>query len=226
MKKAISLLSGGLDSVVSTFKAMENFDLRLCLFFDYGQKALNKELEAATFYSDLMGVKLEIIKLDFLKKITVTALVNEQLPPHMTLEALEDPEFVRQSALAVWVPNRNGLFVNIAGCYCDSMDINNVITGFNFEEASTFSDNSIEFIDAINNSLKYSTSNSCKVVSPFCNNSKSVIVKEAIHLNIDLSKIFSCYNNDEKQCGICESCIRLKKALSDNDIDYSKWFLI
>ena len=226
MKKSISLLSGGLDSVVSTFKASEEFDLKLCLFFDYGQKAFNNELRAARFYSDILGVKLEVISLEFLKKITGTALVNEQLPPHMSMESLEDPEFVRQSALAVWVPNRNGLFINIAACYCDSMDISTIITGFNFEEASTFSDNSIEFITSVNKSLNYSTSNSCKVISPFSENSKTEIVREALRLNIDLSNIFSCYNNEEKQCGACESCVRLKKALSENNIDFSDWFLI
>ena len=211
MTKSIVLLSGGLDSVVSLGLTKEKYNVDLALIFDYGQKSAEYEISAAKAISDYYNIELKIIKLDWLKNITQTALVgDEEIPSD---DRLKDPEC---SAKAVWVPNRNGLFLNVAACFADSFGYDYIIIGANKEEGKTFPDNSVEFIENINQTFKFSTLKHPKVLTPLIDYDKNEIVKQALEHVIPLDMIRSCYGNTKKHCGKCESCIRLKKALLAN----------
>lgn len=212
MTKSIILLSGGLDSLVSLGLTKEKLNVTLALTFDYGQKSAKKEIEASAKICEYYNVEHKIIKLDFLKEITNTALVSSKKLP--SGDELKDEV---QSAKSVWVPNRNGLFLNIAGSYADSFGFENVIIGANKEEAHTFPDNSTEFIDAVNNEFEYSTIVKTKVVAPLLNYDKNDIVMLALSNSIPLELAMSCYQSGERHCGICESCVRLRHALEANN---------
>src|SRR5574344_2883094 len=97
--KSIILLSGGLDSVVSLGIAKEEYNIELALTFDYGQKSLHQELSAASKIAEFYEIEHKIIKLDWLKSITQTALVSDKEIPTDNLG--------EESAKAVWIPNRN-----------------------------------------------------------------------------------------------------------------------
>ncbi len=218
MAKSIILLSGGLDSLVSLGLTKKELNVTLALTFDYGQKSAKDEIEASAKICDYYNVEHKVIKLDFLKEITNTALVSEDKLP-----SGDDLKDEVQSAKSVWVPNRNGLFLNIAGCYADSYNFDNIIIGANKEEAQTFSDNSKEFVDAVNEEFKYSTMNRAKVVAPLLNSDKNDIVMLALSNDIPLELTMSCYMGGSGHCGICESCVRLKHALEANNAqDYIK----
>ena len=224
-KKACVLLSGGLDSVVSAFYTEKyKADIKICLFFDYGQKAARQEKKSSKFFAEMLNAEFHSIKLPFLNQITGSSLVNTHSVPTLNAEDLDNTSITTQSMIDVWVPNRNGLFLNIAASFADSKNIDYIVAGFNKEEAITFKDNSIEFIKSINKSFKYSTLNKTEVYSPFYSKNKTDMVKTALKLGIPLENLYSCYNGQKKMCGICESCLRLKRALSDNDISFSKYF--
>ncbi len=213
--KAIVLLSGGLDSVVSL--ALEK-NVTLALTFDYGQKSAAKEIEASSKIAKYYGIEHKVIKLDWLKEITHTALCsNEEVP---TGEALKNSD---QSAKSVWVPNRNGLFLNIAGAFADADGYTNIIIGANKEEAQTFPDNTQEFITRVNEEFEFSTRVRPKVIAPLIDCDKPEIVRIALEKKVPLHLLNSCYKNTPKHCGICESCVRLKRALeANNDSVYIK----
>lgn len=212
MTKSIILLSGGLDSLVSLGLTKEKLDVELALTFDYGQKSASGEIEASLKICKYYDVKHKVIKLDFLKEITQTALVsNKELPAG---ESLEDEE---QSAKSVWVPNRNGLFLNIAGSFADSYNYENIIIGANKEEAKTFPDNTSKFIKSVNGEFKFSTMVHPKVIVPLINYTKNDIVMLALSNNIPLELTMSCYQGGERHCGACESCVRLRHALEANN---------
>ena len=210
MTKSVILLSGGLDSLVSLGLKKEELNITLALTFDYGQKSLSKEVEASKNICKYYGVEHKVIKLDWLKNITNTSLVSDDNVP--TKEELFD---TIKSAKSVWVPNRNGLFLNVAACYADSQDFDYIVIGANKEEAQSFPDNTQEFINRINSEFEYSTQKHPKVIAPLINCNKNDIVKLALEHNIPLKFVQSCYAG--KHCGKCESCIRLKKALVENN---------
>jgi 7-cyano-7-deazaguanine synthase len=218
MTKSIILLSGGLDSLVSLGLKKEELNVSLALTFDYGQKSAQSEIEASKKICEYYNIEHVVIKLDWLKNITQTSLVsNDDVP---TGEALNDGE---QSMKSVWVPNRNGLFLNIAASYADSYGYDYILIGANKEEAQTFSDNTQDFIDAVNKEFEYSTQQAPKVIAPLINYVKNDIVMLALNSGVPLELTRSCYQGGTKHCGICESCVRLKNSLlANNDEKYIK----
>lgn len=210
--KAIILLSGGLDSLVALgFSKLSNdYNVELALTFDYGQKAVRQEIEASRKICDYYKIEHKVIKLDWLKEITKTSLVASDGVPTEDFET-------SKSAEAVWVPNRNALFINIAASFCDSFGYNYILYGANKEEAGTFPDNTEEFRAQISELFKTSTLVHPQVIAPLINYTKGDIVKIAVENSMPLDLVMSCYNSGEGHCGKCESCHYLKKALLENN---------
>ncbi|HIU86448.1 TPA: 7-cyano-7-deazaguanine synthase QueC [Candidatus Spyradomonas excrementavium] len=215
INKGIILLSGGLDSLVS-IAAMKTTDFQLALTFDYGQKSFKKEEEASKKIAQFYGIEHKIIELKWLKEITQTSLVSDKKIPELDKNSLDNLEITTGSCASVWVPNRNGLFVNIAAAFADSLGYETVVIGANKEEAATFPDNSKEFIENINKSLKYSALKKVEVVAPLIDLNKEEIIKRGIEEDAPIELINSCYASDERHCGKCESCSRLRRALENN----------
>ena len=216
-KKGIILLSGGLDSVVSLAVLKEEINIKLALTFNYGQKSFENELAASKRIADFYNLEHEVINLDWLYKISSSSLTTNSKLPTVKQEDLDNIKETKKSANSVWVPNRNALFINIAACFADSKNYTHIVIGANKEEARTFKDNSNEIIEAINQSLKYSTNNVPSVIAPLADFDKVQIVKKGIEHKIPFQYLYSCYSNGEKQCGECESCLRLKRALELNN---------
>ncbi|NLF84353.1 MAG: 7-cyano-7-deazaguanine synthase QueC [Candidatus Gastranaerophilales bacterium] len=214
--KSIILLSGGLDSLVSLGLAKEELNIELALTFDYGQRTAKKEIEASKRIAEHYSISHNVIKLDWLAQITDTALVNTNKDlPSPGASNLDNLELAEKSARGVWVPNRNGVFLNIAAAYADSMGFTHIIFGANKEEAATFPDNSEAFIEKINAAFEYSTLVKPIVVAPLAAYTKTETVKLAIKHNVPLNLLRSCYTDEEIHCGECESCLRLKRALTE-----------
>ena len=207
--KSVLLLSGGLDSfvILGAFKSKYNIDLALT--FDYGQKSSVEEIYAANKMREYYNIRHEVISLDWLREITHSSLVSDDNVPTENLGT-------NNSAKCVWVPNRNGLFINIAACYADSYDYKYILFGANKDEGETFPDNTEKFRYDITQTLKNSTLKKPEVLAPLINYSKNDIVKLAVENNVPLEMVYSCYNSGKIHCGKCESCRHLKNALIDN----------
>lgn len=210
--KSVILLSGGLDSVVALAysKQKTDYNVELALTFDYGQKTVRSEVEASRKISEFYGIENKVIRLDWLKEITNTALVANIDTPKSGFET-------ENSAKSVWVPNRNALFLNIAASFADSFGYNYILFGANKDEAKTFPDNTEEFREQATKLFESSTLVKPQVVAPLINYSKSDIVRVAVELGVPFEFIRSCYNSEEGHCGECESCYYLKNALLENN---------
>ena len=214
MNKSIILLSGGLDSIVSLGYSIKHTDynVKLALTFDYGQKSVQSEIFASKKICEYYGIEHKVIKLDWLKDITKTSLVSDAEVPSNGFET-------KNSAASVWVPNRNALFLNIAASFCDSFGYNYILYGANKDEAANFPDNTEEFRNQISKCFENSTLVHPVVVAPLINCSKDDIVRIALEDSIPLEYVRSCYNVGDKHCGKCESCHYLKRALEINNCE-------
>jgi len=184
MSSAIILLSGGLDSFVSTAVARKRHKIILALTFDYGQRAAGREISAAGKMCGRWNIPHKVIRLPWLGSITHTALVNRK--KHL-------PASSSSSAKAVWVPNRNALFINIAASFAESLGAGLIVTGFNKEEGATFPDNSAGFVRAVNGSLRTSTLVRPRVASFVQTMTKNDMVRYAICHGLPLDGCWPCY---------------------------------
>ena len=214
---AILLFSAGLDSTVSLALAREaGVEISLGLCFDYGQRAAAAEWRQAQKLAQHYDVPLRKIDLPWLGEITTTALSQNSVEdlPEVDVDELDSVMSVTlNSAAKVWVPNRNGLLINIAGAFADQLDSDEIITGFNAEEAVTFPDNTPQFAEHVTQSLAYSTQAQPTVKSYVQHLNKIEIMHEAVRLGVPITKLWSCYRNGTTHCGHCESCSRLRRAL-------------
>jgi 7-cyano-7-deazaguanine synthase len=202
-RRAVAVVSGGLDSVVSLAAGLETHDVRLVLFFDYGQRARASErasVIAVVSYYQLPLREVDVRWLGSLSPAGMRAGADESAGE---LRALDE----------VWIPNRNGVFLNVAAAFAESYGCDLVLTGFNREEAVEFPDNAPAYVASVNEALASSTRNRVEVASPTQDLDKREILWRGIELGAPLSLIWSCYRSGERMCGRCASCRRLRAAL-------------
>ncbi len=215
--QAIVLLSAGLDSTTSLALALEaGVEITHAIAFDYGQRAAESEWSQAQKMAAHYHLALQRVPLPFLADLNASALSQKgsEDVPQVDIESLDNVMGVTlNSANKVWVPNRNGLFMNIAAVWADRFGLQEIITGFNAEEAVTFPDNTPQFATAITRSLAFSTQSQPEVKSYVQHLNKIEIMQEALRLKVPLELLWSCYTSGPRHCGQCESCNRLKRAL-------------
>ncbi|MBI4752815.1 7-cyano-7-deazaguanine synthase QueC [Candidatus Desantisbacteria bacterium] len=205
---SLCLLSGGLDSIAATAIATQKTTVLLGITIDYGQRARKQEIESASRVCKYLGIPHRKITIDWLGQTGSAILQQGKDIPEFSFEK-SDPI---QTAKAVWVPNRNGVFINIAASLAEEMNADVIVVGFNKEEAETFPDNSMEFVQAVNQSLAFSTLKKVQVISFTQGMNKKEIVELGQQLAAPFHLLWSCYLGGDKMCGKCESCQRCMRA--------------
>ncbi len=214
--KAIVLLSGGLDSAFNLWRAPRDYEVLLALTFDYGQRAAESEIASSRRLCERLGIEHQIVSLPWFRDFTSTSLVNQKARVPVGADvSIDERSASEESARAVWVPNRNGIFLNIAAAYAEGLEAGTVLTGFNAEEALTFPDNSVDYLEALNESFRYSTANQVRVESYCANLTKTQIVQAAMRIQLPLDLVWPCYFSGEQWCGQCESCQRFARAVRE-----------
>lgn len=215
-QRSVILLSGGLDSAANLALCAERDEPVLALTANYGQRAYEPELRAARALCSYYGVKHEQVELAWLGALGGSSLTSRALEmPDVATALLDDDFATRASAKAVWVPNRNGVLINVAAAYAERVGATRIVVGFNIEEAATFPDNSAEFLKRATDALAYSTANQAAVFCYTTALNKRQIVSQLRGLAraFPFDQVWSCYQGGPKSCGTCESCRRLERAL-------------
>ena len=214
---AVVLLSGGLDSAVNLKQAAIEDRVALALTFDYGQRAAAREAACAALMCRQLGIAHRLVALPWLQEICRSALVDTAVPvPEVTFSRLGEKAVTSgETARAVWAPNRNGVFVNAAAAFAESMGADLIVAGFNAEEAAAFPDNSQEFVSAANALFRYSTRSGVRLISYTQTMSKAEIVRHGRAIGAPITSVWSCYLGQGEQCWRCESCARLERALRE-----------
>ncbi len=216
--KAVSILSGGLDSTVATAYYIETYEIK-AITFNYGQRSNKMEIESSKAICEELGIEHTIIELPWLKKLGKSALTSDIEVPQLKEDELDIGETCKETAGKVWVPGRNLVFTAIGASFAEAEEAEKIIVGWDLEEAATFPDNSREFMVAFNGLLEMGTLNNLQIEAPLIDMKKHEIVELGSEIKAPLNLTYSCYMGENNQCGVCESCMRRKRAFKEAKIE-------
>lgn len=219
MKKAISVFSGGLDCTVATSVFDKEYEIH-AITFDYGQKAAEQEINASKRICEKMGWTHEVIDLPWLSKISTSSLNTDDDIPEIDENELDDLDKSSETASNVWVPARNTVFTSIALSYAESIGAEMIVVGWNGEEGATFPDNSKPYMEKFNELIDIGSPDKIRIEAPAIDLNKEEIVNLGIEVGAPMELSYSCYKGDDKPCGVCESCVRRKRAFKKLKIEY------
>lgn len=221
MKKAIILLSGGLDSATLVAIAKSEGYAPYCLSFSYGQRH-SIELEAAERVATSMGVaEHKVANLD-LRIFGGSALTDDIDVPKDRSEDEMDADIP-----ITYVPARNTIFLSFALAYAEVIGAKDIFIGVNALDYSGYPDCRPEYIEAYEKLANLATKagvedgDRIKVQAPLLHMTKAEIISAGIALGVDYSITISCYDPDEKglACGHCDSCQLRIKGFSEAGVD-------
>lgn len=207
MKKAVILLSGGLDSMTTLLIAREQGYLCHCLSFDYGQRH-DAELVAASTIAGTYGAEEHKVIRIGLGDIGGSALTDN---------AIQVPDTPTEGIPVTYVPARNTIFLAFALGYAEVIGALDIFIGVNAVDYSGYPDCRPEFIEAFQTLADLATKvgvegGRFKIHTPLIQLSKAQIIRRGMELGADYALTVSCYSADSegRACGHCDSC-RLRK---------------
>ena len=205
MKRAVCIISGGMDSAVASFIAKKEGYEIVAVHFNYGQRTQQKELEAFEAIAKVLGAKTYVIDLDFFKQIGASALTDT------TIAVPEDG--IKPGIPVTYVPFRNGIFLSIAAAIAEKEGASAIYIGVVEEDSSGYPDCRQSFIEAMQKAINLGTKDETKITiqTPLIHLKKEDIVSLGLKLDVPLELTWSCYQSEDEACGVCDSCrLRLK----------------
>ncbi|MDO9168452.1 MAG: 7-cyano-7-deazaguanine synthase QueC [Methylobacter sp.] len=207
-KKAIVLLSGGLDSITVLALAKKQGYKCYALSFDYGQRHNAELIAAAQIAADYQVEDHKVIKLG-LNSIGGSALTDE----HIAV-----PNTPQEGIPVTYVPARNTIFLSFALGWAEVLKLSDIFIGVNAVDYSGYPDCRPEFINAFQQLANLATKAGVEgehftIHTPLIALSKAEIIKQGVALSVDYRRTVSCYSADEqgRACQVCDAC-RLRKT--------------
>jgi len=215
MKRAVCIISGGMDSALSAKIAqIDGYEL-IAVHFNYGQRTEQKELECYRKIVSSLNIKESYeIPLDFFKQIGATALIDKSLD--IPIGGIED------GVPITYVPFRNGIFISIATAIAEKHGAEALYIGVVEEDSSGYPDCREGYISSMQKAINLGTKDETvlEIKMPLVAMKKEQIVKKSLELSVPLADTWSCYQNEDLACGVCDSCrLRLKGFSNANSID-------
>ncbi len=218
-KKAVVLLSGGLDSAtVLAIAKSQGFDI-YAISFRYGQRH-KCELQAAEKVANCIGVKKHLIMNVDLNKIGGSALTDD-----IDVPKGREKNQMSNTIPITYVPARNTIFLSLALAWAEVLGARDIFIGANVVDYSGYPDCRPEFISAFEIMANLGTKAGVEgdkftIHAPLSQLTKAQIIGKGIELGVDYSLTLSCYDptEDGKACGNCDSCLLRKKGFAEAGI--------
>lgn len=208
LKKAVVVLSWGLDSTVLLYEVVSKWYEPYAITFNYGQKH-NKEVEFAKKTCEYLWIEHKIVDVSFLKDLLDSALLDDN-------KEIPEWDYKEENMKSTVVPSRNLIFSSIAIGYWQSIGAEIVALWVHWGDHTIYPDCRKEFIEKLNEVAKISDWNYIELYCPFTDLSKSDIVGIGKDLDVDFSLTWSCYKWGEKPCWKCWTCVERLEAFRDN----------
>ena len=217
-EKAVVLLSGGMDSCVSTAIARERHgagNLAL-LHAGYGQRTQRRERRAFEEIADFYGVRKRlVVQLDHFRAIGGSALTDEKIAVPENELGTPGPE---GSAIPVtYVPFRNAHFLSVAVSWAEAIGAGAIYIGAVAEDSSGYPDCRPEYYRVFQELIRVGTrpETQIEMATPVITMKKSEIIRRGLELGAPLHLTWSCYKDEEMACGTCDSCLLRLRAFAE-----------
>ncbi len=213
MKKAVVLLSGGLDSSTALYLAKSEGYEVYAISFNYGQRH-KKELDFAKKIANGAKIKEHIIVNTNMNAWGGSALTDSHID-------VPNGDAERKDIPVTYVPARNMIFLSYAASFAEAIGSQDIFIGVSQVDYSGYVDCRKEFIDAMENAINQGTvcavkdNKKIKIHAPFMNKTKAEEIRLGIKLGVDYGSTWTCYNGYEKACGECDSCLLRLKAFEE-----------
>ncbi len=207
MKKyCVCIISGGMDSALSAKIAQkEGYDI-IALHFNYGQRTQKKEVACfRKVAASVDAMETYEIDLPFFEQIGASALTDKSIEVPTT--------GIEEGVPVTYVPFRNGIFLSIAAAVAEKHAADAVYIGVVEEDSSGYPDCRESYIEQMQKAINLGTKDETdiEIKMPLVALKKSEIVRKSLELGVPLEHTWSCYKEEEKACGVCDSCrLRLK----------------
>ncbi|HYL64547.1 MAG TPA: 7-cyano-7-deazaguanine synthase QueC [Candidatus Methylomirabilis sp.] len=216
--KAVVLLSGGMDSCVCGAIARERHgagNLGL-LHAGYGQRTQQRERRAFEAIADFYGIKQRlIVRLDHFRAIGGSALTDTRIAvPENELGA---PGPHGGAIPVTYVPFRNAHFLSVAVSWAEAIGAGAVYIGAVAEDSSGYPDCRAEYYKVFQELVRVGTrpETRIEIATPVIGMRKSEIVRRGVELGAPLHLTWSCYQDEDRACGVCDSCLLRLKAFAE-----------
>ncbi|MCD4702161.1 MAG: 7-cyano-7-deazaguanine synthase QueC [Candidatus Aegiribacteria sp.] len=218
-RKAVVLLSGGLDSATTLYIAREEGFRIHTISFHYGQQH-TQELESAAVIAKYAGARDHVtISLDP-RLFEGSALTGSEIIPEN-----RSPDEMAGMIPSTYVPARNTVFLAMALAYAEVIGARDIFIGVNALDYSGYPDCRPEFVAAFQKLAELATKeavdgNPARIHAPLLYMTKAEIIKQGLELGVDYSMTHSCYNPDKagRACGRCDACILRLRGFHENGI--------
>jgi len=221
-KRAVVLVSGGMDSATAAVEAQERGYELYFLHTSYGQETESKELECATVLAEYLDVANFLhIETSHLARIGASSLTDDSIE-------IEEADLDSDEIPSSYVPFRNANLLSMAVSYAEANECDALFIGAHSEDYSGYPDCRPEFFDAFQQVIDVGTKpeTNIELIAPFVDWSKTEIAERGIELDVPYEITWSCYRDEAPACGTCDACaFRLKafQELGDRDpIDYEE----
>jgi len=217
-QKAVVLLSGGMDSCVCAAIAREKHGASniALLHASYGQRTESREARAFREIADFYGVTRRLmVRLDHFRAIGGSALTDNSIAvPENELAA---PELQNSDIPVTYVPFRNAHFLSVGVSWAEAIGARAIYIGAVAEDSSGYPDCRPEYYRVFQELIRVGTrpETQIEIVTPVIRLKKSEIIRKASQLGAPLQLTWSCYQNEEEACGVCDSCLLRLRAFSE-----------
>jgi 7-cyano-7-deazaguanine synthase len=214
-RKAVGLLSGGMDSCVTAAIARDRHGAGkvALLHAGYGQRTQERERRAFEEIADFYGVSERlVVQLDHFRAIGGSALTDEKIA--VPEDKLDTPESGASAIPVTYVPFRNAHFLSVAVSWAEVIGAGAIYIGAVAEDSSGYPDCRPEYYRVFQELIRVGTrpETQIEIVTPVIHLKKSEIIRRGLELGAPLDLTWSCYQSEDAACGACDSCLLRLRA--------------